>query len=331
MSVTFPVFVTRNEYATASPAAATVVGDADFTTEIDGDCVTVTNAESLSVTAAPTGGVPDAVAVFATEPASTSACVTRYEAVHVVDAPGANDGDRARHRRQTRQRIGDTDRGERHVARVRHHERIRHRITRSRTVVGAADFTTEIDGDCVTVTNAESLSVTAAPTGGVPDAVAVFATEPASTSACDTRYEAVHVVDAPGANDATGHDHRGQTRQRIDDTHRSERHVARVRHHERIRHRITRRRHRHRHRRLDHRDRRRLRHRHQRRIVIGHRSTHRRRTARRRRVRRPNPHPHPPATPSTSPYTSSTHPAPTTPPDTPPPTTPATDRPHPPK
>jgi hypothetical protein len=51
-----------------------------------------------------------------------------------------------------------------------------------------------------------SIAVTAAPVGGVPAAVAVFTTEPASTSACVSVYDAEHVVDPPGASVATGQD-----------------------------------------------------------------------------------------------------------------------------
>ena len=57
---------------------------------IDGDCVAVTVSESLAVTSGPLGGVPDAVAVLRIEPASMSATVTVYDAVHVVDTDGAN-------------------------------------------------------------------------------------------------------------------------------------------------------------------------------------------------------------------------------------------------
>jgi hypothetical protein len=46
--------------------------------------------ESVPVTGEPVGGVPDAVAVFTTCPASTSAWVSVYVFVHVVDAPGAS-------------------------------------------------------------------------------------------------------------------------------------------------------------------------------------------------------------------------------------------------
>ena len=90
VSVTLPVFVTTNEYATDWPTAVTVLGSADFTTVIDGDWVDVTVAESVSVTAGPVGGVPVVVAVFTTEPAFMSDSVTVYDAVHVVDTEGAN-------------------------------------------------------------------------------------------------------------------------------------------------------------------------------------------------------------------------------------------------
>ena len=169
-----------------SPAAVTVPGAADFVRSIDGDCVAVTSAESASVTTAPTGGVPLAVAVFATEPASISACDTEYDAEHVVDAPGANDT--TGHVTADRPGNGSatpTD-GQRHVARVRHHERVRHRVTRRRHRRGTADFTIEIEGSGTTVTVVVSVSVTAAPTGGVPLAAAVLTIEPESTSACVT-------------------------------------------------------------------------------------------------------------------------------------------------
>jgi hypothetical protein len=51
------------------------------------------------------------------------------------------------------------------------------------TVDGTADFTTSIAGPGVAVTVADPVSVTGPPTGGVPLAVAVFDTDPASMSA----------------------------------------------------------------------------------------------------------------------------------------------------
>ena len=45
-----------------------------------------------------------------------------------------------------------------------------------------------------------------APSGAVASAVAVFSIEPVSTSAWETVYVAVHVVEAPGASDVVGHE-----------------------------------------------------------------------------------------------------------------------------
>ncbi|SNT64896.1 hypothetical protein SAMN05216276_114212 [Streptosporangium subroseum] len=74
---------------TVLPAAATVLGDAVFSNvrPATGFAVTVA-VDGSEVTAGPVGGVPEAVAVFTTEPASTSACVTTYVPVHVVVACG---------------------------------------------------------------------------------------------------------------------------------------------------------------------------------------------------------------------------------------------------
>ena len=72
-----------------SPAADTVAGELVLSTVMVRTGGAVTVAESVAVTAAPTGGVPVTVAVLVNDPASTSACVTVYDAVQVVDAPGA--------------------------------------------------------------------------------------------------------------------------------------------------------------------------------------------------------------------------------------------------
>jgi hypothetical protein len=88
--VWLPVFVTRNEYVTVCPAAVTVVGLAVFSSDRLAIALAVTVAvDGGEVTAGPAGGVPDAVAVLVIEPASMSACVTTYVAVHVVDVAGA--------------------------------------------------------------------------------------------------------------------------------------------------------------------------------------------------------------------------------------------------
>jgi hypothetical protein len=46
--------------------------------------------EDVTVTAGPVGGVPLAVPVLEMDPASTSACVVVYVAVHVSEAAGAS-------------------------------------------------------------------------------------------------------------------------------------------------------------------------------------------------------------------------------------------------
>ena len=72
-NVTLPVFVNTIEYVIVSPA---FVGAADvrvLTTVNAGAGVIVVDTASESDTAGPTGGVPEPVAVFDTDPASTSA------------------------------------------------------------------------------------------------------------------------------------------------------------------------------------------------------------------------------------------------------------------
>ena len=71
---------------------------------------------------------------------------------------------------------------------------------------GDADFVNEIEGVRVTVTVSASVSVTAAPRGGVPRAVAVLLIAPASISAWVATYVAEHVVEMVGAKVVTGHD-----------------------------------------------------------------------------------------------------------------------------
>ncbi len=57
---------------------------------IAGAAVTVVVTVSVAVTGAPVGGVPATSAVLTTDPASTSAWVSVYEAVQVVFSPGAS-------------------------------------------------------------------------------------------------------------------------------------------------------------------------------------------------------------------------------------------------
>lgn len=69
-----------------------VAGDADFSRAIDGlSGAGIVTWDGGEVTEPPDGVVPDAVAAFVMLPASTSACVSVYVAVHVIWPPGAND------------------------------------------------------------------------------------------------------------------------------------------------------------------------------------------------------------------------------------------------
>ena len=76
VNVTFPVFVTTNEYVISRPTVneAASDGDADFTIVIAGSGAIVTFASDCGeVTVAPVGEVPVAVAEFVTCPAFASA------------------------------------------------------------------------------------------------------------------------------------------------------------------------------------------------------------------------------------------------------------------
>ena len=67
-----------------------MIGELDLSTVMLGVGAAVTSASSVAVTGGPAGGVPDAVAMLATDPASMSACVTVYDAAQVVEAFGAS-------------------------------------------------------------------------------------------------------------------------------------------------------------------------------------------------------------------------------------------------
>jgi hypothetical protein len=165
--------------------ADTTVGDAVLTSWIDGAPVNTTVAGSVSVTGAPTGGVPLTVATFAIEPASTSACVTRYVAVQSNVPPGAS-GTGTGHARADRFGNGsDTTTGSNVTLPVLVTRKVY--VTTSPTPdTGLAVLSSRIDGACTTGTVTESSSVTGAPTGGVPATVAAFTIDPASTSDCST-------------------------------------------------------------------------------------------------------------------------------------------------
>ena len=189
VSVTLPVFVTKNEYVTVCPAAITEPGDDDFTNDNDGVGSIVIVSVSPASTGSPVGGVPTADAVFTIVPASTSACVTTYVAVPVTCAPGANTPAAPGHDENVtsdRPTIGsDTSTPVSVTLPVF--------VTKNEYVTvcpaaitepGDDDFTNDNDGVAATGTVEISPPVTGGPDGGVPCTDAEFTTEPESMSAC---------------------------------------------------------------------------------------------------------------------------------------------------
>ncbi len=196
---------------TVWPAAVTDAGVAVLVTVSAGPAVAPTVAvEAFEVTAGPVGGVPVAVAVSTTEPASTSACVTVYVPVHVVDVCGASvvtghvmTGGVPVPENAVSVTLTPVTPVLPVLVTTKEYVTV---WPAAVTVPGAAVFSNDRLGAGVAVTVAdEALDVTGGPAGGVPVAVAVFVTEPASTSACVTVYEPVQVVDACGASVVTGH------------------------------------------------------------------------------------------------------------------------------
>jgi hypothetical protein len=189
----------------------TVVGLAVFSSEIAGLLgAGIVTCDGGDVTSGPDGGEPDAVAAFVILPASTSACVTVYVAEQIICPPGANDvvaGQLGADIAPEPLNDPSTTVGLFNVTLpvfVTTNEYVITRPTVNEAASdGDADFTMLIAAAGVIVTFAlDGGDVTVPPVGEVPDAVAVFVTFPASTSACVVEYDAVHVTDAPGANDA---------------------------------------------------------------------------------------------------------------------------------
>ena len=166
--------------------------------------------ELFDITAGPGGGVPDAVAVFAIAPEFTSACVIVRVAVQVVDAAGVSvvEG----HEMLDKPVSGSVMLT---VVKVT----LPVLVTRNENVctspndapvgavsaVKATDFAKDNAFTWVIgVVVDDPGDVTAGPVGGVPDAVAVFVTDPIFTSDCVMVRVAVHVVDAPGASVVDG-------------------------------------------------------------------------------------------------------------------------------
>jgi len=195
---TFPSFVIRSEYVTDAPAPDTSSGDTDFVNAICGADAIVTVASSVADTADPVGGVPDAVAVLSTNPWSTSACVTVYVAVHVTDSPGANANascapvplftvlpDAYVHDTHVKSvpvpvnvvSATSTPLNDTFPSLVTRKEYVT-TASGCDTDVGDTDLVNAICGADLIVTSAVSVSDTADPVGGVPDAVAVLSTTP---------------------------------------------------------------------------------------------------------------------------------------------------------
>jgi hypothetical protein len=159
----------------------------------------------------PGGGVAVAVAVFAIDPASMSACVTAYVAVQSTLAAGANGpgGHVA---------TGTPPLPENTVSSIAIAVSVtlpvlvtwNVYVTTSPaavTVAGLADLATVKAAVRVTSTVADEGGDTGgvSPGGGVAVAVAVFAIDPASISAWVTAYVAVQSTPAAGANGPGGH------------------------------------------------------------------------------------------------------------------------------
>ena len=159
-------------------------------------------AELVEVTVTAAGETPDAVAVLTSVPASTSAWVSVYAFVHVVEAPGS----RLVTGQVTVPTIGSltpTDvRGRLPLFRTTNVY-----VTVEPTVLPdrePADLVRLIFGLGGIVTVLVSLAVSAGPVGGLAVTLAVLTTDPLVTSACVRKYCAVQVTVPPTATVVVG-------------------------------------------------------------------------------------------------------------------------------
>ncbi|MFF3443358.1 hypothetical protein [Streptosporangium sp. NPDC002721] len=187
-----------------------MLGDAVFNSARLGAVSAVTvDVDESDATGGPVGGVPDATAVFTIDPASMSACVVTYVLVHVVDACGASVV--TGHVTTGGAPVPENDASATLKAvnvvlpvLTTAYEKV---IVRSAavTVAGAAVFNNARLGTRgMMIVAVDGPETTGGPVGGVPDATAVFTTDPASMSACVIVYVLVHVVVACGASVVTG-------------------------------------------------------------------------------------------------------------------------------
>ena len=192
---------------TVAPARAVAGVEAVFVISIPGAAVSGTVAPSVPVVVAPVGVLPLVVAVFTTEPASTSACVSVYLAVAVTDCVGASTpvvpgqepagivsgaAPRSGSRRSTE-------------VRVTLPEFVMTKVystwsPATAPPTSAPDFSTWMPGAAASGTSASSTLWTRTSVGEEPEAVAVFAVCPASTSAWVSVYVAVPWTLCPGAS-----------------------------------------------------------------------------------------------------------------------------------
>jgi hypothetical protein len=204
-NVTLPVFVSTIEYVTVSPAFVGFGDDVWVLTTVNDGAATIgvtTGAELTGVTGEPPGLFADPDAVFVTDPAFTSACVTVCDAGHVIEAPGASVAGTAGTHVPIVALASVTLTFDRVTLPV-FVSTIEYVIVSPAFVGIAVDvwvLTTEKPGAGVIGVDTESASDTAAPTGGVPDPFAVFDTEPAFTSVCVTACDAEQVTVAPGTS-----------------------------------------------------------------------------------------------------------------------------------
>jgi hypothetical protein len=201
---------------TVCPAAVTLVGAADLATVNPGAAAAVKDTvEGGEVVVAPAGVLPDAVAVFDTDPASISAWVTVYVAVQVTVAFGASDAAPAG--QVTADNVPVPVNAPSFTVTVcivtfpvfftaKLYVTL---CPAADTDTGNTDLVTVNAGLAVAVrTTVDGGELVVTPAGVLPDAVAVFDTDPASRLAWVTVYVAVHVTLAAGAIDAApaGHD-----------------------------------------------------------------------------------------------------------------------------
>ena len=156
------------------PAVVPVGVPACLSSVIAGDRVIGEITELVAVTADPDGGVPVAVAVLFTTPASTSACVNEYDFVHVVAAAGA----RVPTGHVTGPTFGSLTPTDVNVTLPVFLTTNEYATVEPAVVPDGvpAVFVNVTAGPDAIVVSVESDEVTAAPDGGRPDTVAVFAT-----------------------------------------------------------------------------------------------------------------------------------------------------------